>query len=173
MASPFSMGLSGLVLRNVSGYVQDLEVCGEWKEHELQEHARVGRVPDESMMMNTLVRVAVEKMTVLDRFRCAALRTPGNLITDNVQMDTQHKDASYYLARSRPEEFTNEAHGQISLRSKSKTHHYSATNGKPPIPPRLRHGPSLLCRRHITPPPHLGETPASKDALEPAYAGSA
>lgn len=72
MASPFSMGLNGLVSRNISGYVKNFDVCGEWKEHELQEHARVGRVPDESMMMNTLVRVAVEKMIVLDSFRLVA-----------------------------------------------------------------------------------------------------
>ncbi len=68
------MGLNGLVSRNVSGYVKNFEVCGEWKEHEQQEHAKVGRVPDESMVLNTLVRVAVEKMTVLDSFRCVAGR---------------------------------------------------------------------------------------------------
>lgn len=71
MASPFSMGLNGLVSRNVSGYVRNFEVCGEWKEHEVEEHAKVGRVPDESMMMNILVKVAVEKMAMLDSFRYA------------------------------------------------------------------------------------------------------
>lgn len=69
MGSPFSMGLNGLVSREISGYVKSFDVCGEWKEHELQEHARVGMVPDESMIMNILVRVAVEKMIVLDSFR--------------------------------------------------------------------------------------------------------
>ena len=69
MASPFSMGLNGLVSRNVAGYVKSFEVCGEWKEHALEEHARVGRVPDETLMLNTLVRVAVEKMAGLDNFR--------------------------------------------------------------------------------------------------------
>ena len=63
------MGLNGLVSRNVAGYVRTFEVCGEWKERALEEHARVGRVPDETMMLNSLVRVAVEKMTVLDSFR--------------------------------------------------------------------------------------------------------
>ena len=63
------MGLNGLVSRNVAGYVKTFEVCGEWKEHALEEHARVGRVPDETMMLNSLVRVAVEKMMVLDSFR--------------------------------------------------------------------------------------------------------
>ena len=74
MASPFSMGLNGLVSRNVAGYVRNFEVCGEWKEHGIQEHAKVGRVPDESMMLNTLVRVAVERMAVLDSFRYADVR---------------------------------------------------------------------------------------------------
>ncbi|CAD6568180.1 MAG: hypothetical protein ASARMPRED_001438 [Alectoria sarmentosa] len=71
MASPFSMGLNGLVSRNVAGYVKNLEVSGEWKEHTLAEHAKVGRVPDETMMLNSLVRVAVEKMAVLDSFSWA------------------------------------------------------------------------------------------------------
>lgn len=69
MASPFTMGLNGLVSRNVAGYVKYFELYGEWKEYELQEHAKLGRVPDESMMLNTLVRVAVERMAVLDSFR--------------------------------------------------------------------------------------------------------
>ena len=63
------MGLNGLVTRNVAGYVKNFEVCGEWKEHALEEHARVGRVPDETLMLNSLVRVAVEKMEGLDNFR--------------------------------------------------------------------------------------------------------
>lgn len=63
------MGLNGLVLRNVAGYVKKFEVCGEWKEHTLEEYAKVGRVPDETMMLSSLVRVAVEKMAVLDSFR--------------------------------------------------------------------------------------------------------
>ena len=63
------MGLNGLVSRNVAGYVKSFEVCGEWKEHTLPEHARVGRVPDETMMLNSLVRVAVERMMVMDSFR--------------------------------------------------------------------------------------------------------
>ena len=63
------MGLNGLATRNVTGYVRNFEICGNWKEHEPQEHAKAGRVPDESMMMNTLVRVAMEKMVVLESFR--------------------------------------------------------------------------------------------------------
>ena len=67
------MGLNGLVSRNVAGYVKSFEVCGEWKEHALEEHARVGRVPDETMMLNSLVRVAIERMNVLDSFRYSRL----------------------------------------------------------------------------------------------------
>lgn len=69
MASPFSMGLSGLVSRNVAGYVKSFRLYGDWKEYELQEHSKVGRVTDSSMMLCTLVRVAVEKMGVLKSFR--------------------------------------------------------------------------------------------------------
>lgn len=69
MASPFTMGLSGLATRSVAVYVKNFEVCGEWKEYELQDHARVGRVPDGSMLMNTLVRVALQRMDNLESFR--------------------------------------------------------------------------------------------------------
>lgn len=69
MGSPFSMGLSGLATRNVVKYVKRFEVCGEFKDCELQEHAQVGRVPDNSMFMNTLVRVAIERMDKLQEFR--------------------------------------------------------------------------------------------------------
>ena len=71
MSSPFSMGLSGLVSRNVAGYVRRFEVCGEWAEHDLEEFAKVGRVPDGSMMLNTLVRVAIERIPELQKFRYA------------------------------------------------------------------------------------------------------
>lgn len=167
------MGLNGLVSRNVSGYVKNFEVCGEWKEHELQEHAKAGRVPEESMMMNTLVRVAVEKMTVLDSFMYVAIKTRNYLTANDMQLGTRHQNASYNMARSRPEGLTNEAHDQISLKSTSKTHYSSTFNTKPPASLYFRHRPSLLCRRHITSFPRLKKTTALKDALEPTYARGA
>ena len=69
MASPFSMGLNGLVSRNVAGYVRTFEVTGDWKEHDVEEYSKAGRVADDYMMLNTLVRVAVEKMAVINSFR--------------------------------------------------------------------------------------------------------
>ena len=69
MGSPFTMGLNGLVSRSVADYVRTFEVCGEWKEHDLAAYAKVGRVPDDSMLLNSLVRVAIEKMSVLEDFR--------------------------------------------------------------------------------------------------------
>ena len=71
MASPFSMGLNGLVTRNIACYVKKFQVYGEWKEHELHECSKAGRVTDGSMMLNSLIRVAVEKMAVLEDFRHA------------------------------------------------------------------------------------------------------
>ena len=69
MSSPFSMGLNGLVSRHVAGYVKSFAVTGDWKEYESEEHAKVGRVPDGSMMMNSLVRVVVDRMSLLEDFR--------------------------------------------------------------------------------------------------------
>lgn len=68
MASPFSMGLNGLVSRNVAGYVKAFRVYGEWKDHDGPEYSKVGRVTDATMILNSLIRAAIEKMTVLDRF---------------------------------------------------------------------------------------------------------
>ncbi|KAL9046024.1 MAG: hypothetical protein Q9214_001039 [Letrouitia sp. 1 TL-2023] len=69
MASPFTMGLNGLISRNVSGYVKQFKLTGEWKEHDLSECAQVGRVPDASMMLNTLVRAAIARMGALQEFK--------------------------------------------------------------------------------------------------------
>ena len=65
------MSLNGLVSRNVAGYVRDFEVTGDWKEHDVEEYWKAGRVAD--MMLNTLVRVAVERMAVIDSFRCVCI----------------------------------------------------------------------------------------------------
>ncbi|PGH03567.1 hypothetical protein GX51_03993 [Blastomyces parvus] len=65
-ASPFSMALNAVVTRKVGGLVRSLTLRGEWRENELEEHARVGRVPDSSMMLNIVVRAAVDKMPGLE-----------------------------------------------------------------------------------------------------------
>ena len=70
------MGLNGLATRNVAGYVKRFRVHGEWKEYDVEECAKVGRVPDASMLLNSLIRIAVEKMGVLDSFRYGLLE-PG------------------------------------------------------------------------------------------------
>jgi len=70
MASPFSMALNGLVCRNVVGNVRTFKVHGKWKDYEVKECAKIGRVPDSDMMLNSLVRIAVERMTALYHFRC-------------------------------------------------------------------------------------------------------
>ncbi|OAT13058.1 hypothetical protein BDBG_08330 [Blastomyces gilchristii SLH14081] len=65
-ASPFSMALNAAMSRNVGGLVRSLTLRGEWRENELEEHARVGRVPDSSMMLSIVVRAAVDKMPGLE-----------------------------------------------------------------------------------------------------------
>ncbi|WEW61128.1 hypothetical protein PRK78_006618 [Emydomyces testavorans] len=67
-ASPFSMGLNAIVTRNVASLVRSLTMRGEWREDGLDEHARVGRVTDSSMMLNIAVRAAIDKMTGLEKF---------------------------------------------------------------------------------------------------------
>ncbi|KAM5444255.1 hypothetical protein MferCBS31731_000772 [Microsporum ferrugineum] len=67
-ASPFSMGLNALVTRNVAPLVRSITLRGEWRDDGLEEHARVGRVPDSSMMLNISVRAAIDKMVGLESF---------------------------------------------------------------------------------------------------------
>ena len=73
MASPFIMALNGLVIGNKSGNVKSLRLFGQWKDFEAAECAKAGRVPDSDMLLNCLVRVAVEKMAALEAFRCVYL----------------------------------------------------------------------------------------------------
>lgn len=66
------MGLNGLISRNLAGLVRSLKISGEWKEYDSEEFARVGRISDNSMMLNMVVRMAVEKMEKLESFRYSA-----------------------------------------------------------------------------------------------------
>ncbi|KAL4988697.1 hypothetical protein BDW68DRAFT_158468 [Aspergillus falconensis] len=68
-ASPFTMGLNAVITRPYASLVRTLTLRGDWREQELEEHARVGRVPDSSMMLNIAVRAAVDRMRDLEDFR--------------------------------------------------------------------------------------------------------
>lgn len=67
-ASPFTMGLNAVITRPFATLVQSITLRGEWKAHELEEHALVGRVPDSSMLLNIAARAAVDRMTNLESF---------------------------------------------------------------------------------------------------------
>ncbi|KAE8349752.1 hypothetical protein BDV28DRAFT_140533 [Aspergillus coremiiformis] len=67
-ASPFSMGLNAIITRPYASLVRSLTLRGSWRESELDEHARIGRVPDSSMMLNIVVRAAIDKMAELESF---------------------------------------------------------------------------------------------------------
>lgn len=63
------MGLNAVITRPHAALVRSMTLRGEWREHDLEEHARVGRVPDSSMMLNIAVRAAVDRMKGLESFR--------------------------------------------------------------------------------------------------------
>lgn len=67
-ASPFTMGLNAIITRPYATLVRSMTLRGEWKEHELEEYARVGRVPDSSMLLNIAARAALDRMTNLESF---------------------------------------------------------------------------------------------------------
>lgn len=76
--SPFMMALNGLVTKSYAGVVKDFRIWGEWKETGVEDFAK-GRVPDNSMMLNMLLRVCVDKMAKLQSFSweldCKPLKT--------------------------------------------------------------------------------------------------
>ncbi|KOS47555.1 hypothetical protein ACN38_g1541 [Penicillium nordicum] len=67
-ASPFTMGLNAIITRSYSTLVRSMTLRGEWKDRELEEHARVGRVPDASMLLNIAARAAIDRMSNLESF---------------------------------------------------------------------------------------------------------
>lgn len=67
-ASPFTMGLNAVITKPFASLVQSITLRGEWKEHDLEGHAQVGRVPDSSMLLNIVVRAAVNRMENLESF---------------------------------------------------------------------------------------------------------
>jgi len=62
------MALDGLVSRNVGGYVRSFQLFGDFKEREKDEFEK-GRIPDNTMMLNIVIRAAIEKMEKLQTFR--------------------------------------------------------------------------------------------------------
>ncbi|OQN96245.1 hypothetical protein B0A48_17807 [Cryoendolithus antarcticus] len=76
--SPLMMALNGLVTGNQAAVVQCFRLWGEWQELGV-EHFAKGRVPDNSMMLNILLRACVDKMPKLRDFAweldCKPLKT--------------------------------------------------------------------------------------------------
>jgi len=76
--SPFMMALNGLVTKSYAGIVQHFRVWGEWRDIGADDFAK-GRVPDNSMMLNMMLRVCVDKMAKLRSFSweldCKPLKT--------------------------------------------------------------------------------------------------
>ncbi|KAI7303475.1 hypothetical protein KC315_g15653 [Hortaea werneckii] len=68
--SPLMMALNGLVTKSHAALVKEFRIWGQWKEVGLEEF-RMGRVPDNSMMLNILLRACVDKMSKLQSFTWA------------------------------------------------------------------------------------------------------
>jgi hypothetical protein len=76
--SPFMMALNGLVTKSYAGVVQHFRLWGEWRDIGAEDFAK-GRVPDNSMMLNMMLRVCVDRMAKLRSFSweldCKPLKT--------------------------------------------------------------------------------------------------
>lgn len=76
--SPFMMALNGLATKSYANVVRDFRLWGEWNEPGADDFAK-GRVPDNSMLLNMMLRVCVDRMTRLQSFSweldCKPLKT--------------------------------------------------------------------------------------------------
>nr|OQO32609.1 hypothetical protein B0A51_00173 [Rachicladosporium sp. CCFEE 5018] len=76
--SPLMMALNGLVTGTQGAIVQRLRLWGQWQELGVEDFAK-GRVPENSMMLNILLRACVDKMPKLHDFAweldCKPLKT--------------------------------------------------------------------------------------------------
>jgi hypothetical protein len=68
-SSPFAMGLNALVTRDVGSLVRSLTLQGQWREHDLEEFASAGRVPDDAMMLNIAIRAAIDRCNGMESFK--------------------------------------------------------------------------------------------------------
>lgn len=66
--SPFATALESLVSRNMGTYVKSLRLVGNWKESGEDDFSK-GRVPDSTMMLNIVVRAALDQCPNLQSFR--------------------------------------------------------------------------------------------------------
>lgn len=66
--SPFTMALSGLATGNSAAFVQDLCIAGTWPEPKIEEY-KMGKVPDNTMLVGIALRAAVDKMVNMNTFR--------------------------------------------------------------------------------------------------------
>ncbi|KAF2216451.1 hypothetical protein CERZMDRAFT_64873 [Cercospora zeae-maydis SCOH1-5] len=77
-ASPLMMALNGLCTEGHATLVEELTLWGKWQEWGIDDFAK-GRVPDNSMMLNIILRAATDKMTKLKSFSweldCKPLKT--------------------------------------------------------------------------------------------------
>jgi hypothetical protein len=63
------MGLDGLISspNNVAQYVKEMILCGEWKETDTSDFEK-GRVPDNTMMLNIVIKAAISRAGRLEKF---------------------------------------------------------------------------------------------------------
>ncbi|KAM3422947.1 hypothetical protein BST61_g430 [Cercospora zeina] len=77
-ASPLLMALNGLCTKGHATLVEELTLWGKWQEWGVDDFAK-GRVPDNSMMLNIILRAATDKMIKLKSFSweldCKPLKT--------------------------------------------------------------------------------------------------
>jgi hypothetical protein len=53
---------------NVAGYVKSLHLLGDWREADTDDFSK-GRIPDSTMILNVVIKAAIERMQRLETFR--------------------------------------------------------------------------------------------------------
>ncbi|KAH8724142.1 hypothetical protein GQ44DRAFT_290204 [Phaeosphaeriaceae sp. PMI808] len=81
--SPFAMGLNTLVTRTFTNYVHTFRVVGDWRV-EGEDDYKHGRVPDNSMLLQIVMRAVLDKMKNLRSFAWELNTKPLNTVYEGL-----------------------------------------------------------------------------------------
>jgi hypothetical protein len=96
------MGLDGLISspNNVAQYVKEMVLCGEWKETDTGDFEK-GRVPDNTMMLNIVIKAAISRAGRLEKFAYVIDMSDGDYENADIrQMVSKLKANEDCLSRS-------------------------------------------------------------------------
>jgi hypothetical protein len=131
------MALDGLVSRNTGGYVKSFWLLGQWKECGIEDFEK-GRVPDNTMMLNIVIKAALDKMDRLEEFR-SDVHADSSCIANSAQVGTQFQTITDYISRSWVAIHSPISHHPIFVESNTASYSADAWHTYASVPPPNGH----------------------------------